>query len=79
MHVAMAHNLLRIIYAMYRDKTKYIDRPTDAYDKFKLDNLRVAAQGLKKTKFSVDTEIVVTDKNTGKVATTITATRQAPV
>ena len=70
-HVAIAHNLLRIIYAMYRDGTTFINEITDVYDKFKLENLKKAAQGLSKTKFKLDTEIRVKDSTNGEVAVTI--------
>ncbi len=75
--VALAHNLLRIIYAMIRDGSIFINSKTDLPEKFRLDKLKQAAKDLNNTAgLELEGSLVVKDKLTGEINARIEPQRQ---
>lgn len=74
--VALAHNLLRIIFAMIRDGSHFKNSKTDLLDQFRIRKLEKAVNDMSKTNCLVEGALVVKDKLTGTINTTIDPQKQ---
>ena len=75
--VALAHNLLRIIYAMIRDGSHFINTKSDLLEKFRISKLEKAVSDMSKTNsLSIEGASVVKNKLTGTINTTIEPQKQ---
>lgn len=76
--VALAHNLLRVIFAMIRDGSEFINEKKDVLTPFCLEKLQQATDHLSRnTKLKVDNKIIVVDQETGAVKSEIVPSRQS--
>lgn len=76
MRVILAHNLLRIIFAMIRDGSHFKNSKTDLLDQFRIRKLEKAVNDMSKTNCLVEGALVVKDKLTGTINTTIDPQKQ---
>ena len=73
---ALAHNLLRIIYAMIRDGSYFINMESDLLERFRISKLEKAVRDMSKTNFLLEGALVVKEKLTGTINTTIEPQKQ---
>ena len=70
--VALAHNLLRIIYAMYRDGTEFKNSPGTVLTEFRVEKFKKAASDLTKVQgIELEGTLVVKEEATGKISAKI--------